>query len=250
MKRLYIISASVLFIVTAGCSDIEDNSSTEETVASNTSFEAEQDPEALEIVENAIETERKTESLYLHQEMIMKMENNEAGPEDTIEEKLWIFPGEGENTLERREASMFGNPLEYMISDGEEILIYTEGEDTAHIYPSESEDEMEFADEASLMEERINTFDSHFIGEEKINGYNTYHVTLERETESYEYWFEKDTYFTVRQVSTMTTGETTEINELNVHEFDLDPEYEEALFNLEEPVDDDTELIRMDGEEG
>ncbi len=251
MKRMYILSACVLLTTAAGCSNQEENTSTEDKkVESNTASEIEQDPEALEIVENAIDTERNIESLFLHQEMIMKIEDDEEAPGDAIEEKLWIFPEEGENTHERREASMFGNPLEYMISDGEEILIYTEGDDTAHLYPAESDDEVEFADEASVMEERINTFDSRFVGEEKVNGYDTYHVALEQETESHEYWFEKDSYFTVRQVSTMTTADTTEINELNVLEFDLDPEYEEELFNFEEAVDEETELIRMDDQEG
>ncbi|MCD8510596.1 MAG: DUF2092 domain-containing protein [Bacillus sp. (in: Bacteria)] len=205
------------------------------------------DGDVEEIVQSAIEAESGREDLYVREETL-----DHSGEEEEVimAQELWFFYQNGE-LLERRETQRHDEPLEYEVNDGSETLIFTEGDDVAYLIEEQRADGYgtELSGDSPMIEEYFNTHEPEFLGEADVNGYATYHVRFSDENEQLDYWFEQESYFLVRHLAEYDDGEMANITEVLVTDFDLNPEFDEGLFNFERIIDDDVEVQEMSREE-
>lgn len=228
----------------------------------------EEPPSAEEIIDEAIAFYDGLEGLYFVTEGDMDMdldEEQENVPEGnittTIQETQWDFIEDGTyyNRLELDmamegeedgEAFSEDDPTEYQFSDLEDpayTIAYDEGDEQAIRYEAgaqlEEPDMSSWAGEYEVLRDEAALT---FVGEEEINGFQTYHIEADNEGDVSEHWFDQETYYEIkweRHTSAdeeHAAGDTASDSE--VVEFEANPEFDETLFE----APDDIEVV--DGE--
>ena len=228
MKRKwkrYLILLSVLTLILGGCSQ-------------NMNVSAE------EIIHNAIESEKDV-TTYAGVSETKIFEGEELTEHFTTEENV-----EGQKIKIITEDKLLGDMTE-VLNDGENMLMYDKAKETAHemdlsnlgsfTAPSPKE---QFANILDMIE------DSHtyeLIGEEKILGFDTYHIQLEaNESNSLfgdmEVWIDQKTWFMVKLI--FETGDSR--SESMYTELDFSPKFAEDVFTIDIPDNIEIETIDSD----
>ncbi|AOM81814.1 DUF2092 domain-containing protein [Salisediminibacterium beveridgei] len=213
----------------------------------NDQQEIEPEENVTSVIDSALEAEEEREGLYVHQQT--KSRSGEEEVQEVItEEEIWLFPREDDDSVfEHRIMKHEGpSPTEYIINDGEGTLHYTEGESEAHLIEEQRMDgyAADLSGEEPMILEYLDTHRSSYEGTEDINGYTAHHISFRNGDEEVEYWFEQDSYFLLRHISSLDEQET----EVAVLDYELDPEFDEALIRFYNVINDDTEIIETDRE--
>lgn len=251
-----------------GQGDQEQTSENENSEEQEQEEQEEEPPNAEEIIDEAIAFYDDLEGLYFVTEGDMDMdldEEQENVPEGnittTIQETQWDFIEDGTyyNRLELDmamegeedgEAFSEDDPTEYQFSDLEDptyTIVYDEGDEQAIRYEAgaqlEEPDMSSWAGEYEVLRDEAALT---FVGEEEINGFQTYHIEADNEGDVSEHWFDQETYYEIkweRHTSAdeeHAAGDTASDSE--VVEFEANPEFDETLFE----APDDIEVV--DGE--
>jgi hypothetical protein len=252
VKKYYILSSAGVLLL-AGCGNDNagenetDNTEVEEETAANNEEETEegsepeQDEEAVEVLEEALNTLEGMDSSYREVSV------------DSMVEKQSIFIEDGEIFIHTvRENDENEEPLYTFtdLDDPDYSIIYREGDDEAVRYETPApptEDTLWFRMEAGQYETMLEEADLHYEGEEEINDYNTHALEVDGETTE-DRWFEEENYIQVRHdmdedMEVEIEGENasdevdTDLSE-EVLDFEINPEFDESLFE----VPDDMEL--------
>lgn len=210
----------------------------------NEEDEEDVDEEAEQIVEQAIEAEEERGAYYIQTETSVTNEE-----EVFTEEEFWYFPSENGSSSERRETLDQDGDIEYYVQEEDESQFFTEGSDTIHVL--QLEDETEDSESRSTLSHYMESFEIEYGGEEEVNGFDTHHVIFTNEEESLEHWFTQDDYFSVRTLRTSINEEEEEeeTTEIDVLDYDLDPEEDDELFQLDDAAGDDVNYEDIDDEE-
>jgi hypothetical protein len=198
---------------------------------------AEESESAEEVLENAITFLEERDDYFVETRIESK------GEEETEirETSRWVFPQDDGHILERMEWRVNDEPTVYDISveGGESIVSFTEGGETAVVT---SQDYGEAVTQQDKLENMHENREFELEGTEEVNGRDAYHITSTEETDGLtDYWFDTDTYYVVKKDG--SEGTLPHVTE-EVLEFDLDPDFEEEMFELEEVVPEEMEIIR------
>lgn len=211
----------------------------EENAQEDENEDNDEDEEAAEIVEQAIEADAEREAYYMH------METSTGDSEETVEEEFWFFPQDDDDAF-RRESRTSDGTEEYAVKQDGETQFYTAGDDTVHVLETEDMDESE---DTSTLAYYFETFELQYIGEEEVNGFETYHVEFTDEEETLEQWFTQEDFFSVRSLRTVEREDAEETTEMNVLDYELNPEQDNELLQLDDVLDDDVSYEDIDDEE-
>lgn len=230
----------------------EDFDNTATNTPANENNQEENDPQEEEpeedvtsVIDSALEAEEEREGLYVHEQTISRSGEEEV-QEMITEEEIWLFPRDDhEGVFEHRIMEQEGTaPTEYIINDGEGTLHYTAGEDEAYLIEEQRMDgyAAELSGEEPLILEYLDTHTSSYEGTEEVNGYTAHHISFRNGEEEVDFWFDEDSYFLVRHISSYEEQET----EISVLDYELDPEFDESLIEFDTVLEDGTEIIETD----
>ncbi|MDQ0209021.1 hypothetical protein [Alkalicoccobacillus murimartini] len=228
----------------------------------------EEPPSPEEIVEQAIAFYDDLHSLYLvaegenHMDLDAEQENVPEGNISMfIREEQWNFIEDGK-LYTRLEMESYSEGDEDGESFSEEMpnsiqfsdlddpaftITYDEGDDEAIRYePGVDPEQADLTDWASPYENMLENAELTYIGEEEVNGYQTYHIESDLDGEVTEYWFDQETYYEIMMERATSADEEHSAGDLDssngVIDFEVNPDFDESLFQ----APDDIEVV--DGE--
>ncbi|CAM3872415.1 hypothetical protein [Alkalicoccus chagannorensis] len=255
------ISAAVLLAL-AACG----NENTNENDNGTGNDGVEDLPSAETVVDEAAALYEEIDGFYVERETVHEREEDmedmngvqsaegmpEGGTDLMIEERVWMIEEDGE-VWERLEVQDTiygeedGEPVEI---EGPEAVRFTDQEDPAYqISYNRGEAEAsrgepfaqgDVASEADTYDRLLDEADLTLDGEEEINGVDTYRIDVEEEDLVSTYWFDADTFFEVKRESAEEEGGTGmggDPGSREVLDYDLDPAWEEDLFEPPEDVE-------------
>ncbi|MFD2828924.1 LolA family protein [Corticicoccus populi] len=260
---------SVLFLT--ACSDDSDTesndtetSSEEEVQEENSEETAENtEPSAEDVLEEAAAFYDGLDGLYFVTESEIDIaadgeEENmpEAELTQSITEKQWQFMEEDAyyNRLEVEmmmegeedgEAIDNAMPVNYQLTDLNDpdyTISYDEGDSEAirHESGTNAEEMDDLSTGAYPYEQLLENAELTYIGEEDINGFQTYHVEAEQDGETTGYWFDQETFFEVKQESGQNDDEASvgaAESDIEIIEYEVNPAFDESLFTAPEDID-------------
>lgn len=188
-----------------------------------------------EMVSNAL-TENEEGTAFYMETVIDTYIDGELTEE--LYAKEWHFPQE-QGSKNRKELTRGDGTTKYIVSDGETSLSYEEGaEEATRNEVIQIEPTNEMTQRLQMLEEYQETHDIEFVGEEEVNGHNTYHLVLETRNEEainedMEVWIDQESWFLMKQVQHMGDIRL----EFEVLELDTNPDEDEELFALDLPED-------------
>lgn len=276
MKKTIVLTVTGAVFLTACGGESESQTATanetDETgtvEASSTDGEAEESLTAEEIVEEAIAFYDGVTSLYMMSEGDVSVdldEDLENVPEGNIstfiKESHWNFIKDGElytrmdlefATEGEEDGEAFSDemPTSYQFSDPNDpsfTITYDEGDDEAIRYEQGVDPAQEdFSNWASMYENLLENAELTYVGEEEVNGFETYHISSDRDGQKTDYWFDQETFYEIKMESETTVedaehaaGDTSSSGA--VIEYEVNPDFDESLFQ----APDDIEVV--DGE--
>ncbi|QAS54297.1 LolA family protein [Halobacillus litoralis] len=188
-----------------------------------------------QIVANAVEKESDMKRYY------MKAEFNVLRGDEQIDDSTMEQWTDTENNRTKVVSKTAGGEVSKSVNDGEKVIFYSDLQGEAY--------EMEAPELASsvtgqnqreqieqTLEQTRQTHDIELVGEEKVNGFNTYHIKAVPKEEGgirgeEEYWVTTEHWFVVKFVS-----ETDDIDmEYNVSELKVDPSFDDQTFTIDLP---------------
>lgn len=187
-----------------------------------------------EMISNAL-TEHDEESTAFYMESIIDTYIDGELTEE-LYAKEWHFPQE-KGSKDRKELTRGDGSTTYIASDGVTSLSYEEGAEEAR---RNEVIQMEPTNEATQRLERLEeyqeTHNIEYIGEEEINGHNTYHLVLETKddetvNQDMEVWIDQESWFLMKQIQHMGDIRL----EFEVFELDTNPNEDEELFTVDLP---------------
>jgi len=188
-----------------------------------------------EIISNVLDSEKKFEPYYA--KAVMKhYEGKELMGEIDIEE----FAGTNGKRKIITNDKLKDNAAGYAVNDGEKILSYEEGSDVAYqmdISKEELPSTMTQKEQLTMLLEGIKeTHDVEMAGEEKILGFDTYHLKVKAKSKDailgdMEYWVDQKTWFVLKSIT--TTGDIR--SEMEYTEIQFSPDFTDDTFTLELP---------------
>lgn len=201
---------------------------------------------AEEIVETAMEKNEEMEDYYI-ESLIEIYNNDKLLGESTIKE--WNMKIDGEI---KRMSEVYSEEVGRVISTFQEdqIIMYSEMEN--EVYRNRKSIDMAPEGNLSIKERTQNDLDTlnemhtmEIVGEEELNGIETYHIKGSPEEESktlgdYEIWIDKKNWVVVKVISDAGDIKFTYTNT----KIDLSPEIDPSIFNLDIP--DDAKEINLD----
>lgn len=278
MNKALIAALCSTTIMLAACGDNEDtdeqNDQTngEESTEANTEEQAE-DMTAEEILTEAIAFYDDLDSLHVEREGSLNQEidtpeqdedMNDANVDMMTSDKQWQFQQEdgfyqrteiGMNMVvdeEGEEEVEDEMPTSYSFTDSEDpayMITYEEGDNEALRYENPTSDEsLSFDMHGQEYEAILEDAELSLVGEETINGYDTYHIEADQDGEITEYWFDKDTFFEIKR--TLDSSSESPDGEFSnegggidtVVDYEVNPDFDASLFQ----APDDIEVV--DGE--
>ncbi|WP_099304076.1 hypothetical protein [Bacillus sp. Marseille-P3800] len=276
MKKTWLVALCSTTVLLAACTDGEDEN-TEENANGNgeteeTTDQAAEDDEltAEDILQEAIALYDGLEGLYMETvgEGDIDFSIDEEDIEDEIDEEAnstelglemnirqWTFV-DGDDFYDRSEQEMIMDvetdsdanteeTVSYSFTDYDDpayAIMYDEGDDEA--IRIERDLDFDFSHMAQRYEDLLDNADElTLVGEEEVNGYQTYHVEAEMDGETMAFYFDQDTYFSVRDEiiggdddmdTTLDGGFQAEDD---VIDYELNPEFDESLFQAPDDMD-------------
>ena len=195
-----------------------------------------QDQEAVEIIESAIEIHEETNSYFEH------MVNDSDDEESFSETETWYIDDEGSESF-RQDAMTEeeeSTTTTYTAIENGEAQMYHEEETTLYEY---DEDVGARGDSQDLYAQTLNSHldDSEITleGEDNVNGYDAYHITFDDGDMETEFWFDQETHYRVQEQ--VVEDEVTTVSA--IHDYELDITYEEEIFQLDDVVPDEAETL-------
>ncbi|MBM7095239.1 hypothetical protein JSY36_05670 [Bacillus sp. H-16] len=221
MKKTALFFTPILFLAACG----------EETEPENLSPE--------DILEQALATYENKGDIYYRQTLERREEVNGVEETEMRELRFWQFEQSDGQVMERREITEDNEPTEYYVTDTESggVLFYREGSDTASIHEREEGPIHTRSDDIRRMMESDS---AELAGVEEVNGFEAYRLTFSDEEEILDYWFEVNEFYIVREE---TKGSDPYVL-AEVLEFDLDPDYDESLFDMDSLLGEDVEVFK------
>lgn len=223
MKKLFTLSLTSMLIL-AACNDDSDadsegneetdDQSQEETTDSEVSNEKETEPEAEEILSEAASFYDDLDGLYFQSSGEVNIETGgeeseipEADLTHSINESQWEFMTddeyynrlEVETTIEGEEEgeTVYNEePVTYQftdLTDTSYLISYDEGDAEAVRYEggTDAEDMNDLSAGSAQYELVLDEADEfNYVGEEEVNGYQTYHIEVVQNDEITKYWFD------------------------------------------------------------
>lgn len=199
-----------------------------------------------EIVEAAIDTNKKEENYYI--KSTIKIFEKGKLTEDMSSEE-WRFNIDGQVKI-RTEITSKDEGKTISVLSGKEIKVYQEDSNEVFTIANEIEENSNL--NKSVKEKTMNELDMakkmyklDNLGEESINGRETYHLKGEPIKEStllgdYETWIDKGNWVVVKSIS--KSGDIEVVTE-NV-EVDFSPKIDDSIFNLDLP--ENVKEVNMD----
>lgn len=189
------------------------------------------DDEAVEILEHAIETHEQVISYYEH-----IVHYGDGDDEVSNENKVWHFK---HNDGTRSHRSERENIYE-VIKQDDTAQSYIENENTLYEFQDEVGGR---ADAQSTMVQLLTSILEHgevsYEGEETVHDYDTYVISFDDGEVEGKMWFDQETYYRVKE-----DGLTDEIDSQSVIvDYDLNLDFDEELFHLDNVVPDDVEIV-------
>jgi len=276
MKKTWLVALCSTTVLLAACTDGEDEN-TEENANGNgeteeTTDQAAEDDEltAEDILQEAIALYDGLEGLYMETvgEGDIDFSIDEEDIEDEIDEEAnsaelglemnirqWTFV-DGDDFYDRSEQEMIMDvetdsdanteeTVSYSFTDYDDpayAIMYDEGDDEA--IRIERDLDFDFSHMAQRYEDLLDNADElTLVGEEEVNGYQTYHVEAEMDGETMAFYFDQDTYFSVRDEiiggdddmdTTLDGGFQAEDD---VIDYELNPEFDESLFQAPDDME-------------
>ncbi|WP_147803959.1 hypothetical protein [Alkalicoccus halolimnae] len=179
---------------------------------------------------------------YFEQSRIESTDMREGEEEMEIREvSRWVFPRDDGHILERIERTENDGAKAYDVSveEGERMVSFTEGDDTAVVT---NRDYGGGISQQDMLENMYEGGEFELEGTEEVNGREAYHITSTEETDGMtDYWFDKETYYLLKKDG--SDGSLPHVTE-EVVEFDLDPDFDEEMFELEEVVPEEMDIVR------
>lgn len=225
MKKIYLLAVSLFLLLTGtGCAG--------EMAAS-----------ADDIVTNVLESDKEINAYYGEGEMIF------YSGEDTSERSYFQEYAAEDGKRKTILMDMDTKEKTISINDGKQILIYEEAGGTAHTINIEN---MELPGMMTPREQVTNMLESmkdthtyQVIGEEEINGMQTYHLKMKADSESsllgdIEFWVDQKTWFMVKTKS--AAGEF--MSEVVYTDIDFTPDFDDGTFVLTLP--EEIEVTSLD----
>ncbi|MFS0788197.1 hypothetical protein ABC345_17685 [Shouchella sp. 1P09AA] len=276
MKKTWLVALCSTTVLLAACMDGEDEN-TDENANGNaeteeTTDQAAEDDEltAEDILQEAIALYDGLEGLYMETvgEGDFDFSIDEEDIEDEIDEEAnstelglemnirqWTFV-DRDDFYDRSEQEMIMNMetdseanteerISYSFTDYDDpayAIMYDEGDDEA--IRVERDLDFDFSQMAQRYEDLLENADElTLVGEEEVNGYQTYHVEAEMDGETMAFYFDQDTYFSVRDEivggnddmdTTLDGGFQAEDD---VIDYELNPEFDESLFQAPDDME-------------
>ncbi|MCE7792059.1 outer membrane lipoprotein-sorting protein [Salipaludibacillus sp. CUR1] len=238
--------------IAAGCTD--DNAdetglnSNEDLTAENENTEANNndrdgdDTEELtanHILERSHDTYRDITDVYYHTVSKVRETEENGDTEETTEIKYWEFVTEDGHHMRRIERTENDGPTEYTITieEGRYMLTYTAGDDTAYVRDRDEDAAYGLGGSLSNVSDRE---DASIAGTGEVNGYEAYHISFTGTSDLSDYWIDQDTYYIVRQEQLDHSPYT----ETDTIDYDLEPDYNPELFDVDYILPDGVELSR------
>lgn len=275
MKKTWLVALCSTTVLLAACTDGEDEN-TEENANGNgeteeTTDQAAEDDEltAEDILQEAIALYDGLEGLYIETvgEGDIDFSIDEEDIEDEIDEEAnsaelglemnirqWTFV-DGDDFYDRSEQEMIMNVetdsdasteerVSYSFTDYDDpayAIMYDEGDDEA--IRIERDLDFDFSHMAQRYEDLLDNADElTLVGEEEVNGYQTYHIEAEMDGETMSFYFDQDTYFSVRDEVEGGDDMDTTLDggfqaEDDVIDYELNPEFDESLFQAPDDME-------------
>ncbi|MBB5174299.1 LolA family protein [Texcoconibacillus texcoconensis] len=194
------------------------------------------EPSKEDILANALSESDELDAFYMETDMQISMEGEET---EKMNAKEWHFPEDSGISKDRKELTRNEGTTTYIVSDGDMSLSYEEG-DTEAVQNEviQAEMESELNQRLQMVEDYQDTHDIELVGEEEVNGRDTYHVLMETSdeeaaNEDVEVWIDQENWLLMKQISHMGDLRLT----FEIIDLDTDPEYDEELFTLDLPED-------------
>ncbi|EZH66574.1 hypothetical protein DH09_11680 [Bacillaceae bacterium JMAK1] len=272
-KSSLLIGMSLLLIA---CNADEEGSEGEITATSNQEqpqssedpkegTEGESDPFAEEVVQRAAMFFEDLDGLLFEVEgqldVSVDRDGNviEDGENFTMLEKHWHYLKDDEyynrfqidtiqETEENGESKVEEEPTSYTftdVDDPEYQFDYNEGDESAIRYEVDRVEEIELIPGAAPLERRLEESVLTYLGEEEVNGYQTYVVQSVDEDMETTHWYDQDTYYEVQSETVISRDDEDNVETISiitVLDYEKDPEFEESLFT----VPDELEVVEGD----
>ncbi|MBM7837072.1 hypothetical protein JOC54_000303 [Alkalihalobacillus xiaoxiensis] len=120
------------------------------------------------------------------------------------------------------------------IDDPNYAITYEEGDEEAVRYEDEITQDFTFSMMAEPYQDVLDNGSLTLVGEEEINGYQTYNVEAEQDGETMSFWIDQETFFPIKEtMKESNEGETVEGSveaEDTVIDFELNPTFDESAF--------------------
>ncbi|MDX6154516.1 hypothetical protein [Marinococcus sp. PL1-022] len=136
-------------------------------------------------------------------------------------------------------------PTSYQFTDPEDpayTITYDEGDEEAIRYDAGRSDEgYDMSQGAAPYEQLLEEADLTYVGEEEVNGYDTYHIQAEMNDGSSDYWFDQETYYEIKSERETSADEEQAAGDatsnMEVVDFEVNPNFDESLFQTPEDID-------------
>lgn len=216
-----IIFTSLLFII-VGCSNMNDS--------------------ADEIITNMIESNDEIYEYYAEGKLIV-YEGDDVKEESSFKEYV---NEDGQRKIEMND--LINNNYIVTVRTENEIITYDQNSNTAFKIDFQSHEEPQSLTQreqiTSLIQITKDTHDQKVVGEEKMNGFDTFHLVLTAKEKNtllgnLEFWVDKKTWFIVKSKNIFGDTHT----ETMYTKIDLEPSFPEETFTIDLPNDVKVESI-------
>ncbi|MBM7631026.1 hypothetical protein [Geomicrobium sediminis] len=265
MRKSSLFIGMSLLLVACNADEEGNATSDQEQPQSSENIEGESDPFAEEVVQRAAMFFEDLDGLYFEVEgqldVTVDRDGNviEDGENVTMLEKHWHYMKDDEyynrfqidtiqETEENGELKVEEEPTSYTFTDRDDPeyqFDYNEGDESAIRYEVDRVEEIESIPGAAPHERRLEESVLTYLGEEDVNGYQTYVVQSEIDDMQMTHWYDQDTYYEVQSETVISRDDEDNVETISiitVLDFEKDPEFEESLFT----VPDEVEVVEGD----
>ncbi|TDL31210.1 hypothetical protein E2R51_15615 [Jeotgalibacillus sp. S-D1] len=192
-----------------------------------------QQPSAEDILGQAASLHEELDSVYFKAERTT--ETAEGTVDSSTVEKQWLY--EQDENFYRHIEYEEEDRTSYLFTDLEDpnfLIEYAEGDDEAQRYENAFTENADLGHGAHSYEYLLEHAELSLIGEEEVNGYQTYHVQATQEGQTTDYWFDQDTFY---EVKTQYQSFGTETYSTEILDYELNPEFDKGLFQAPDEIE-------------
>ncbi len=199
---------------------------------------------AEEVVNQVLESGKKTEQAYYGKAVMKSYEGKVLQDDMAIEEFV-----KADGTRKVITTDLMNKDISaYALNDGEKLITYEKGSDTAYqidLPEAVQSSSMTQKEQLTAMLEGIkDTHSYELAGEEKILGFDTYHLKVKANEKGgilgdMEFWIDQKSWFILKSI--VSAGDIR--SEIIYEEIDFSPEFEKDTFTLDLPADVDIKTM-------